>query len=660
MIHECLLNLWRCPIPQKSDKEWVHLFQLDEFLHPGEQKLLQIILDVTSDYHKITSFNRSVINEMVDDSEQFNHKSKGLYISAFCNGIHSVLEGYRNEIMKLEELFLQNPQLSLTFILSVVEKYKHIFQTLLSMIKKIQGGDIYGCLLIGRLHKYGYCEVDNITSSAKLIIKTINQIFHKQLCNWIIYGDLIDIYEEFFIVDEKMSDENFLYPEQLLEINESDKENSKKLVYMRKSKIRRPPYVKKFSINWQMVPVFINEDIAENILFIGRIVWILRNDPKTCSSDGYQINSNLELEEKDKEYYKTLKDLEVHAFNNIEFQQVMDRCRNNLTKYLWSVMLSKGNLVEHLQNIRDYFGLGRGELFQHFVLITEAHLKDTPSNSTVQKLNYLFLETARKIYGENDKTYLKFELTSTSNITEKNPWTQLQLNFEINWPLHIVFHPTVMALYNKLFCFLLRLKKTQVDLHKLWVNHISSNQQFDRRIGTLRQNLIFLVNNLQYYLQVDVIEAQFSLLMQAVQNANEFVDIIKVHHEFISNLLIKSFVATSDDQPSLKNKNQLYQIPSLQCGQPSKVYNIIIKLLELCDKFCLVTSTWDAVLTEPEIEELEAFKKQSDSIIETFLFILYQLHDKVSGQHLLQLLLQLDFNRYFSKSTPNLNFTIFI
>lgn len=69
----------------------------------------------------------------------------------------------------------------------------------------------------------------------------------------------------------------------------------------------------------------------------------------------------------------------------------------------------------------------------------------------------------------------------------------------------------------------------------------------DRRVWTLRQNLIFLVNNLQYYLQVDVIEAQFSVLLKAVQNANEFEDIIKVHHEFISNLLAKTFVLTPDE-----------------------------------------------------------------------------------------------------------------
>lgn len=658
MIHECLLNLWRCTFPINSHSNWIHLFEMNEFLHPGEQKLLQTIVDIAMDYHKIEFFNRSVLNQGVDIEQVDPKIPKGIYIKAFCHGLRKVLEDYRKEIIKLEEMFLENPQLSLTFILSSVVKFQHLFQMILSMIHVVQEENIHGCLLIGRLHKYGYCEIDQITSAAKLIIRTVSKVFHRHLCNWIIYGDLIDIHEEFFILDEKIPDENFLYPEQLLELKEPLSESIQSGIQMKKSKIRRPPYVRKFSINWKMVPDFINEDTVENILFMGRLIWILRNDPKKSTKNNYLNKTEISKDGNDNEYYKTLQSLEACTFNNIEFQRIMEGCRNKLTKHLWSVMLNKANLLEHLYLIRDYFALGRGELFQQFITITEEYLEDTSSNSTIQSFNFIFLETARKIYGQNDKTYLKFELTSSSDITKTNPWTRLQLNFEISWPLHIVFHPKVMMLYNKLFCFLLRLKKTQIDLHKLWADHVSQKQNFDRRLWSLRQNLMFLVNNLQYYLQVDVIEAQFSLFLKAVQNANEFEDIIKVHHDFISNLLTKTFVASSGEQHLSKNKYQLYQIPMLQFETPSKVYDIIIKLLDLCDEFCYTTSTWDAVLTEPQIYELEAFKRNSESIIETFLFILYRLHEKVNGQYLLQLLLQLDFNRYFSKNKPELNLTV--
>lgn len=660
MIHECLLNLWRCSMPLKSNKNWTHLFELNEYLHPGELRLFQMIIDIAVDYHKINYFITTILHKNLMGMDLVDCKlPRGLYMTAFCNGFHEVLDGYRKEIIKLESLLLKNPQLSLTFILSSLEKFQYLFQTLLSMIEVVQEDNVHGCLLIGRLYKYGYGEAGQITASAKLIIKSLCQIFHKHICNWIIFGDLVDSYGEFFILDEKTPDMNFMYPEQVLELKQLQGEASKNIVQFKKSKMRRLPYVQKFSINWNMIPIFINEDTAENILFMGRIIWIIRNDPKKTLQDNYTIKFEKCGKDHYNQYYETLQELEDTSFSYIEFQRVIEKWKKKLTTFLWSIMLDEGKFEEHLYLIRDYFALGRGELFQQFIAVTKAYLEDTSSNSAIQSFNFIFIEAARMIYGQNDKTYMKFELTSSSDIAQTNPWTKLQLNFEISWPLHVVFHPGIMCLYNKLFCFLLRLKKTQIDLHKLWIYHVSKKQKRYQQVWTLRQNLIFMVNNIQYYLQVDVIEAQFSLLLKAIQNASEFEDIIKVHHDFITNLLVKTFIATTDEKKfKTSNKQQLYQVPPLQFETPSKVYNIIIKLLELCDEFCIVSNSWGAQLSEPQLAELETFQKRSDTIIETFLFILYNLHEKVaSGQHLLQLLLQLDFNRYFSKTKPNLNLT---
>lgn len=69
----------------------------------------------------------------------------------------------------------------------------------------------------------------------------------------------------------------------------------------------------------------------------------------------------------------------------------------------------------------------------------------------------------------------------------------------------------------------------------------------DHRILTLRRNLSFIVHNLLYYLEVDVIEAQFSIFLKAVKSANAFEDIIKVHTQFLTDLLTKTFVMELDN-----------------------------------------------------------------------------------------------------------------
>lgn len=90
----------------------------------------------------------------------------------------------------------------------------------------------------------------------------------------------------------------------------------------------------------------------------------------------------------------------------------------------------------------------------------------------------------------------------------------------------------------------------------------------------------------------------------------------------------------------------LYQ--SVEFKAPSNIYNVVTRLLQLCDEFCVIATVWDPELTVPEIEELAEFEKRSDLLIETLLYTLYSLHEKANGQHLLQLINQLDFNKFFS------------
>lgn len=156
--------------------------------------MLQTIVEIAIDYHQINAFNKRILNQVPNfqgiyifkkcSYKFFNHlilaaknvstvpsntqdnTSFGFYITAFCSGVHKVLDAYRKENIALEEMFLQNPQLSLTFILCKVEKYRTLFQTLISMIHTIQNDNVHGCLLIGRLHKYVNCGVDQISLAA--------------------------------------------------------------------------------------------------------------------------------------------------------------------------------------------------------------------------------------------------------------------------------------------------------------------------------------------------------------------------------------------------------------------------------------------------------------------------------------------------------------
>lgn len=58
----------------------------------------------------------------------------------------------------------------------------------------------------------------------------------------------------------------------------------------------------------------------------------------------------------------------------------------------------------------------------------------------------------------------------------------------------------------------------------------------------LRNRLIFLVDNLQYYLQVDVLESQYMLFQSAVEATKDFEKIQKAHILFQANVLSQTFL----------------------------------------------------------------------------------------------------------------------
>lgn len=124
-------------------------------------------MEIAANHHWITTFCKRIQIRNFNNDETHTPHPQGLYIEAFANGVYQVLGDYRSEIVKLENSLLQHPQLPLTYVFSCLEKYQRLFSVLKSIIQVIQEDSIYGCLLMGRLHKYIYCGVDIVANAAE-------------------------------------------------------------------------------------------------------------------------------------------------------------------------------------------------------------------------------------------------------------------------------------------------------------------------------------------------------------------------------------------------------------------------------------------------------------------------------------------------------------
>lgn len=107
-----------------------------------------------------------------------------------------------------------------------------------------------------------------------------------------------------------------------------------------------------------------------------------------------------------------------------------------------------------------------------------------------------------------------------------------------------------------------------------------------------RNKLQFLIDNLQYYLQVDVLESQFSILMNAIQEAKDFTHIQKAHAMFQGNVMTLCFlVPITDTSKSIGEEFLVEENPVLR---------ILNKILSCIYEFCKPSNQQEGDTITPE------------------------------------------------------------
>lgn len=104
-------------------------------------------------------------------------------------------------------------------------------------------------------------------------------------------------------------------------------------------------------------------------------------------------------------------------------------------------------------------------------------------------------------------------LKSKTDLEESCEFGMLQnlhLKYVCKWPLSMLFSPMSIERYNHVFRFLLTVRKLQYDLQLVWTRHKWSARTSPVHLNILnfRNHLTFFFDNLQYYIQVDVLESK--------------------------------------------------------------------------------------------------------------------------------------------------------
>ncbi|QDZ23526.1 gamma tubulin-interacting protein [Chloropicon primus] len=575
----------------------------------------------------------------------------GAYRRAFAFGLVKVLGRYRQDVVRVERrLNSDGDCLPLTELQSEFCQYQVLLSRLHRLVCKVSKEDVRGCELLRYCESFLVCGIPCMEETMKIVVNYMYEVLYKQLGAWLVYGRLLDREGEFFIrrtTDPASSGAVIVVGEE----GEGDLE-----------KVSTQEWHGGFEIHEGSLPMHVSRDTAETILFIGksqRILSHFRNNwrrlervttakgasakqgQRNLHSDNFQMLGRLEALRQEGEFSKPA------------FDGVIDYFRKEVASHMWQLVVIHAELPKHLQALKDYFLMERGNFHQVFLTEARSLMQKPPNPSTADsEMATILNQTAQMTGCEADpllgNVSLRFSKPSAPGGEAKrdgakkihlpscDEWDNMCLRYKVSWPLGLILTSEVLGKYHHMFQFLWRLRRVNVELDDVWTtlrriamrsehhSHFSNSPQ----VWHLRHQMVHLLCNYQVYVQVDVIEAQYAVLQQQIASAENFLDLENALGRFTSVLITQSFL-------------DITSITSMLDG-----------IIKLCLKYA--RSVYAQLDSESPLESLPLFSRFQDDFQRRagMLFtVLKSTKLSISSRapHLHQFLARLNYNDWCSK-----------
>ncbi|XP_060564148.1 gamma-tubulin complex component 4-like [Ruditapes philippinarum] len=581
----------------------------------------------------------------------------GLYLKAFCSGLDKVLGSYWANILELETNLMKDPHLSISHLVCQLQQYQLLLPALVSVVEQVTSHKAHGCYILDIIHRHSETGHPLVKDVLTRVLHVCHGVLFKHLCSWLLYGYVYDPYKECFH-PTKMKGNH------MIQSHDPNLANHRRMMMNlgnygsnRKTACRQSKLLKMntpdsssstshlFSIKSDLLPGYIPVRVASKILFVGESIQMFQEKGKSAVSRG---KSNI-LEGKQEKFAKDLHQLAQELpFNSMKFESLINDIRTQVAEVLWKILIEEADLLAHLRIIKDFYLLGRGELYLAFIDQAQHLLRVPVSATTEHDVNAAYLCAARNVLFHDEALLQRFRLsvkqapkpqkkdsTSSSGSSQSSTvvdigWNSLSLKYSVQWPLHIFFTPVVLEKYNRVFRFLLVVRRTQLDLHQCWIIQMSrkhgTNEPAEALKWQLRNHMSFLVDNLQYYLQVDVIESQYGILVEKIKTTRDYEAVKLAHDHFLSALLAQSFV------------------------HMKSVAHCLYEILDQCTVFTSLVVRCETPMSHNDALQLENIAKNLQRQSSLLFKMLSSVRSNSSSPHLAQLLLRLDFNKFFSIS----------
>ncbi|XP_017491550.1 PREDICTED: gamma-tubulin complex component 2 homolog isoform X4 [Rhagoletis zephyria] len=395
---------------------------------------------------------------------------------------------------------------------------------------------------------------------------------------------------------------------------------------------------KRYTIRRERIPCFL-EKVSDIILRTGKYLNVIRQCGKKVTPPQ---SMNLQF-----------------SPTNQNHINVIQNAYRFASKNLLEVLLKENDLMGHLMSVKRYLLLHQGDFITQFMDACEDELTKNVDKVLPMTLENLLGLTLRLSSAKHDpyKDDVHCELLTYDLVTqmskimnnEEEYWQlhdRLDLNglecfafrYEVKWPVSLVLNHIAISKYQMLFRQLFYCKHVERQLCKIWKENSIAKKfspqaaELYRSAFTLRQRMMNAVQNLEYYMMIEVIEPNWHIFIQNMNKVENVDEVLSFHQDFLDSCL-KNCMLTDT---TLLNRS-------------------IFKLCNICLKFCeFIQSESSLTPNDTFSERVKRFDLEFTGLL---IGLLKQINDVASdnpSDRFINLVHRINFNSFYNQQMDKL------
>jgi gamma-tubulin complex component 3 len=381
-----------------------------------------------------------------------------------------------------------------------------------------------GGQLISVIHSFSLNHGDPfVVAFAERLLGHVTRPFYDMLRQWIYDGELSDPYLEFFVAEQH-------------DMSDSDPDGRKGGA--------SSVWEDKYKLISDLIPSIITEQFANKVFLIGKSLNFIRHG---CH-DGSWVES-----------YSKSASKELRYGDTATLETSIDEAYKTTMARLIDLMATKFNLFEHLAALKKYLLLGAGDFIAVLMESLSSNL-DRPANTQYRHTLTAQLEHAvRNSNAQHDSKQVLSRLDSRMLELSHGEigWDVFTLEYKISPPVDVIVTPYGSKQYLKVFNFLWRVKRVEFALGSTWRRCMTGARSVlapvEDKVGAdwkaarcAMAEMIHFVNQLQYYILFEVIEASWNELQQAMKKPESTLDdLIAAHAAYLNSITRKGLLGSS-------------------------------------------------------------------------------------------------------------------